>query len=147
MALKRTHHWATREYHQFLLDNRSTPFAWGTHDCSMFVANAVKAFTGTDLAADFRGTYNDHASALSAIRKITGGQSIADAAAWVAKKHGLTEWTHPLQAQRGDLVVVKNTDGNLIAGLIHLNGRHVVSVGEKGIVRLPLSSIQRAWKV
>jgi len=147
MALKRTQHWATREYHHFLLNRAKEPFAWGKNDCSIFVADAIKAFTGTDIAADFRGKYSDQATALAAIRKITGGQTVADAAAWVAQKHGLTEWKHPLLAQRGDLVVAKNTDGNLIAGIMHLNGRHVITVAEKGLVRLPLSSIQRAWHV
>jgi len=148
MPLKRTQHWATREYHTFLHERRSQPFAWGKHDCCLFAADGIKAFTGTDIASDFRGKYNDQASALTAIHSITGGgRTVADAAAWVAKKHGLTEWKHPLMAQRGDLAVAKNGDGSMIVGLIHLNGRHIVTVGEKGSLRLPISSILRAWHV
>jgi hypothetical protein len=34
-----------------------TPFAWGTHDCLLYAADCVRAQTGVDLAADFRGGY------------------------------------------------------------------------------------------
>lgn len=147
MALKRTNHWATREFHHFLLQRTNSKFAWGENDCCLFAADAIKAFTGTDIAADFRGKYNDQPTALAAIRNITGGHTIADAAAWVAKKHGLEERKYPLMAQRGDLVLVKNGDGDLIAGVVHLNGRHVVSVGEDGMKRLSITAAQRAWKI
>lgn len=146
MPLKRTQHWATREYHQFLLDRAHTPFTWGANDCCLFPADAIKAFTGTDIAADFRGKYNDQPTALAAIKNIAGGHTVADAAAWAAKKHGLVELEHPLMAQRGDLVVLQDS-GNTIAGIVHLNGRHVIAVGEQGLKRFPISSIQRAWRV
>jgi hypothetical protein len=113
----------------------------------MFAADGIKAFTGTDIAAEFRGKYSDQPTALAAIRSITGGRTVADAAAYCAAKHGLTEWKHPLMAQRGDLAIARNGDGNPIVGLVHLNGRHIVTVSEKGLVHLPISSILRAWKV
>jgi len=55
-------------------------------------------------------------------------------------------------AKRGDLVIVDN-EGTLIAGVIHLNGIHAVSVSETGLVRLPIAdtngkpNIVRAWSV
>jgi hypothetical protein len=72
--------------------------------------------------------------------------TVADAVAYCAKQHGLVEYTHPLCAQRGDLVVMANGT-NLIAGVVHLNGAHLISVGEPGLVRLPITTIKRAWKV
>ena len=146
MPLQRTTHWATREFHQFLLAHRHTPFAWGSNDCCLFPANAILAFTGTDLAADFRGNYIDEASAYALIKSVTGGSTVTDAAAYCAEKSGLQEWPRPLYAQRGDLVVVEN-GGAQIAGVVHLSGRHVISMAERGPVRLPVGAIVRAWHV
>lgn len=146
MPLTRTEHWATREYDQFLREHASDTFAWGTRDCCLTPADAIQAFTGTDIAADFRGKYSSEAEAFALIKSVTGGSTVADAAAYCATKHGLVEWMAPLMAQRGDLVVVSNGH-QLIAGLVHLNGRHVVSMGPQGLIRLPVTAITRAWKV
>lgn len=146
MPLERTQHWATRELHDFLLARASKPFAWGENDCCLFAADAVLSFTGVDLAADFRGRYNDEASALALVKQITGGSTIADAAAYCAAKHGLEELPQPLFAQRGDLVLVEDS-GRLISGVVHLSGRHVAAVGKDGLKRLPVRSIRRAWKI
>lgn len=146
MALKRTEHWATRELHQFLLARAQNPFVWGINDCCLFPADAIHAFTGVDLADDFRGKYHDEASAFALIKTVTGGTTAADAAAYCAAKHGLAEWKSPLLARRGDLVVLKN-GSTLIAGIVHLNGRHVVTVGETGLLRLSIRAVTRAWAV
>jgi len=153
MTLTRTKHWSTRELHQFLVDNASTPYKWGVFDCATFAANGIEAMTGVDIAADFRGLYHDEASALAAIAKVTGVENgtVEDAAAYCAAKHGLTELKYPLMAQRGDLVVFEH-DGALSVGLIHLSGRHVVAAGEQGLKRILLhdgktSPIKRAWRV
>lgn len=147
MTLTRKQHWDTRAFHDFLVARAEAPFEWGTNDCALLAADGIQAMTGVDIAADFRGKYHDEASAMQAIHDVCGGTSVADAAAYCAKNHGLVEWTHPLLARRGDLVIVRNGDGSLIAGLVHLNGRHVVSVGEKGLLRLPIRSIVRSWHV
>ena len=151
MPLTRTTHWATREFSEFLRAHRTTPFAWGTNDCALFAANAIQAFTGVDIAADFRGVggaaaYTDEASALALIAKVAGGKTVADAAAWCAAKHGLVEWTSPLLARRGDLVVLENA-GRLIAGVIHANGRWAVSVGDGGMAPFLIQNLKRAWHV
>jgi hypothetical protein len=146
MPLTRTEHWATREFHAFLLDRARVPFAWGTNDCCLFPADAIDSFTGVDLAADFRGKYTDQASALAAIKSVANGETVGDAAAYCADKHGLKEWPFPLQAKRGDLVVI-DQPGGLIAGVVHLNGRHVITVSETGLVRLPITAAKRAWAV
>jgi hypothetical protein len=137
---------STVPFTAFLKQAKSTPFKWGSNDCCLFAANAVLAITGTDLADDFRGKYTDEASAFALIKTVTGGTTVADAAAYCAKKHNLTEYAHPLMAKRGDLVVISNA-GNLIAGVVHLNGREVVSVNDQGMVRLPITSITRSWSI
>jgi hypothetical protein len=147
MSLTRTPHWATREYHQFILSELKTPFEWGQWDCCLFAASAIQSFTGVDIAAPyFRGHYNDQASAMALIHTVTGGSTVADAAAYCAAQHGLVQNTHPLLAQRGDLVVINNK-GNTIAGVVHLNGKDVISVSQAGLVRLPIRSVVQSWRV
>ncbi len=157
-GLKRTPHWATREFHTFLESNASTPFEWGVFDCALFAASGIQAMTGVDIASDYRvsasnsALYCDEESAARTIEVITGvkGGTIEDAAAYCANKYGLSE-VPPLYAQRGDLVVLEES-GRLIAGLIHLSGRHVVCAGEHGLKRILIhdgtsTPIKRAWRV
>jgi hypothetical protein len=145
MALERKQYWDTRAYHEFLLQRASAPFVWGAHDCALFAADGIEAITGVDIAADFRGKYHDEASAAALIKQVCGGSSVADAALYCARKHGLVEWSKPLFAQRGDLVIAKQGAG-MIAGLVHLNG-HIVAAGEKGLMIMPITTVQRSWHV
>jgi hypothetical protein len=122
------------------------PFVWGSNDCALFAADGIKAITGIDIAADFRGQYTTQLGALAAIKKITGGSTVADAAAYCAAKNPLfVKLEHPLMAQRGDLVIATNGDGGPIAGLIHLTGSQVVTVSENGLFTLPITSVTAAW--
>jgi len=150
MAIKRQHHWATRSFHGFLSERSDSTFVWGKNDCALLAADGILAMTGVDIAADFRDKYHDEASAMDLITELTGVQNptVADAASYCANKHGLVERRYPLTAQRGDLVVVEDA-GRLIAGLMHLSGRHVVAAGESGLKRIALTktNIKRAWKV
>jgi hypothetical protein len=146
MALTRKQNWDTKHFHDFLLERVSVPFQWQDNDCCTFVADAIKSFTDVDIAADFRGTYSDRIGAFKAIRTITGGTGVVDAAAYCAAKFELPELDYPLMAQRGDLVVVEN-GSELIAGIVHLNGRHVVVVSEAGLLRVSIRNIRRAWRV
>jgi hypothetical protein len=147
-GLPKNEHWLTRSFNQFLIANAKTPFAWGTNDCCMFAANAILANTGIDIATDFRGKYSDEASAFALIATVTGvtNPTVADAAAHCAAEHGLVEYKHSLMAKRGDLVVISN-GGTLICGVVHLNGRQVISVSQSGAVRLPISNVVRSWSV
>ena len=146
MPLQRTTHWATRELHDFLESSATKSFQWGVHDCCLFAADAILAMTGADIADAFRGKYNDEASAFSLIKSVTGGSTVAGAAEYCALQYGLEEYPFPLMAKRGDLAVVEES-GRLIAGIVHLTGRHVVSVGEDGLKRLCISTVQRSWAV
>jgi hypothetical protein len=151
MALIRTKHWATREFNAHLMAHAHHAFEWGKNDCCLYAANAIQCFTGVDIAADFRGLYSNQISAMAAIKAVTGGSTVADAAAWCAAKHGLVEYAHPRQAQRGDLVVMRQNaedpDERLMAGVVHLSGRDLVTVGERGLMRISILNVVRAWKV
>ena len=123
-----------------MLARRSAPFKWGENDCALFAADGIEAITGVDIAQEFRGTYTTEAGALARIAAVCGGSTVADAAVYCAEKHGLVEWKFPLMAQRGDLVVFQN-GANLIAGLVHLAGRHIVAVGPGGLFRFPIAEV------
>lgn len=146
MPLQRLPFWDTQLLHKFLLDNAKIPFCWGSNDCCTFAADAIKSFTGTDIAEDFRGKYKTQTGAIKAIKAITGGSTAEDAVAYVANKHGLVEYKFPLMAKRGDLVVFHN-GVDVLAGVVHLTGRHVLSVNDSGAVKLPITDIKRAWAV
>lgn len=151
--IKRSSTWLTHELDAFLRDHMAKPFVWGSNDCCLFAANAIQAMTGEDIADDFRDKYDSQASAFALIKSVTGGDSVIDAIAHCATKHRLTEWLSadgkplPLMARRGDLVAVRNADDEIIAGIVDLSGRYVACMGDRGIVRLPISNIIRAWHV
>ncbi|MFC6644133.1 DUF6950 family protein [Granulicella cerasi] len=150
--MQRSSTWLTKELPDYLLSCYSKPFVWGTLDCCLFAAGAALTMTGVDIAEEFRGKYTDEASAFALIKTVTGGSTVADAFAWCATKYGMTEWVksdgspQPLMAKRGDIVACLNGE-QLIAGIIDLSGRYVAAMAETGFIRLPLSSIQRAWHV
>ena len=144
MSLKRKPLWDTKLFDQFLSDRAKQPFAWGSNDCATFSADGIQVLTGVDIMADLRG-YTTNVGAMQKIADVTGFKTLEDAVVWCAAKYALTERTHPLLTQRGDLVLYMNADGFIAAGLVHLNGRDVVSPGETGLLRMPLTSIYRVW--
>lgn len=150
MALERRPYWATRELERFLILRAHALFKWGSNDCALFVADAVEAMTGVDIAADFRG-YTDEPGAWQAIRAVTGAApgatvTVEQAAEYCAQKYGLEELEFPLKAQRGDIVSLEDA-GRVILALVHLNGRDVVTAGELEAKRFPITKIRRAWHV
>jgi len=144
--MQRKEFWDTEDFNDFLLARVRMEFAWGSNDCALFAADAVEAITGIDIAEDFRGKYSTEEEAFDLIKSLVGGTTVADAASYCAAKHDLVEYEYPMMAKRGDLVVVEDA-GRLIAGVIHLNGRDVIVVGEGGLKRVPLTAIKRAWSI
>lgn len=113
----------------------ATPFAWGTHDCCLFAADAVLAQTGEDPAAEFRGTYSDAASALGLLQDLGGLPAVAARAG---------DPIPPLCARVGDI------------GLVEYEGRASLAVcagpvwlvpAEQGLAALPIDCAIAAWRV
>lgn len=48
------------------------PLVWGENDCCLFLANFIKELTGRDLAASFRGQYDDEEGALAFCNEVGG---------------------------------------------------------------------------
>jgi hypothetical protein len=144
--MTRLENWDIIHFHPFLSERADAPFEWGVNDCALFAADGIRAFTGVDIAEDFRGTYSSEAEALAVVKRVCNGDNVADAAAYCAAKHELRELDNPLMAQRGDLVIANAPSCQQIAGLVGLSG-HVVSVYESGLYRLPITSVVRAWRI
>ncbi len=102
MSLTRFKEWAA--YLDTFIHARSkTPFAYATNDCCLFAADAIKEITGTDIAASFRGTYTDEASANAVIT--ANGGTVATLVASLATQFSMAS-VPPLTAQSGDLVAL-----------------------------------------
>src|SRR5262252_9637341 len=99
-------------------DAAAVPFAWGTHDCCMWSADVVKAISidGIDLAAAYRGTYNDQASAQQVISTATNGGTLEDLMVKIAGDNEMNEYP-PAFAQRGD-VALFDTDSGPALGIV-----------------------------
>ena len=112
-----------------------TPFAWGEHDCCLWAADCVRTITGTDPAADVRGTYQ---TALEAARVLqaTGGLAACGqrAGAPIA----------PLCARVGDVGIVNDGQRDALAVC---SGDVWLVVTATGLGALPISAAWAAWRV
>lgn len=142
---------------RFLIANRMTPFEWGAWDCSLWVASAIEAMTGVDIAADFRGKYSTAAGAIKIVLSFSAeasseqlvpsdpgpawGPMLAAMASAIAMSHQMTE-VKPLMAQRGDMVATSQC-----LGLVALTGHQVLVVPDSGFHLVDISNIVRAWRV
>jgi cell wall-associated NlpC family hydrolase len=130
--------------HTALLALSKRPFSWGQSDCLLSACDLIHAMTDQDPAASYRGTYNSQAGAM---RAVAGAKcpSLEAFVAQLADSHGYHE-VPPKMAQRGDLVAFDTAQGTAF-GIVHLNGRDAVAVGESGLLRLPVLSARRAWRI
>jgi hypothetical protein len=137
---KRFEDWTERlEYFLWLAQGRA--FAWGAWDCSLFGAEGVKALTGDDFGAAFRGQYSDAAGAAQALIEIGEGDLESTVTSFMGPPLSL-----PAKAQRGDLVLFESGDGPAL-GIIELTGTHFAAVTTRGTVRLPRARALQAWRV
>lgn len=117
---------------------RDAPFAWGSHDCGLFAADAVLACTGEDPAADLRGAYATEAAAEAMLAPLGGLYGLMRR---IQARRG-TAMIPPALAQRGDTVLIPV--GNELAVGVVL-GADVAVPGPDGLVFLPLADARRAW--
>ena len=132
----------------FIHSRLRTPFEWGVQDCALFACDAVKEITGTDLAEDFRGKYDDARSAIRVIRDYAGG-TIEDLALRKAAEHDLPA-VHINLASRGDVVLIQqeaDADNMRALGIVSMDGRTAACAGANGVHFVPRSSWLKAWKI
>lgn len=129
--------WSIRLNHM-VNNNKERPFKWGSWDCCLFAAEAVKAMTGEDLASDLRGRYRTELGALRAIKKV-GCNSIEE-----LLDSRLNTETPRLLACRGDVALVDRPGGDA-AGIIY--GAGILVVTREGMQQIPLSLAKKVWSV
>lgn len=117
---------------------RDVPFAWGSHDCALFVADAIAAVTGADPATSFRG-YATEEEALA----LLGAEGLEGVVAQALAAFGCGDCP-PGLAQRGDAALALL--GNQPTMVVVL-GEVLAGPGPQGLVFLPMGRILRAWSV
>lgn len=116
---------------------RRVPFS-DEANCALFMADAVRAMTGVDLAASFRGQFKTIAEGEALLQQA----GYADLAAYLAAH--LIEIAPPF-ARAGDLMLIW-LDGLGWAGGV-VNGETVTVVGLKGLASVSRLDGKRAFKV
>lgn len=129
--------------HSLIAQWEARPFAWGVSDCAIFGADVVKAVTGNDPAASYRGKYKTLGGGLRAVRKA----GFKDQIDYLNKTFSQV----PLSmAVMGDLAVIEtdligpNGMGNSVALIA---GPFVIGVGPNGLVRLPIDVAKKVYRV
>jgi len=123
-------------------DARSRPFAWGTHDCALWAANAVREITGEDIAAPYRGRYSTAAGATRALKRYGGGDLVT------AATQALGNPVPVARAKRGDMVLVPEGPIEAAAlGIIGLSGTVIHLASHDGLLDLPRRVAGLAWGV
>jgi len=114
---------------------RDKPFVWGACDCCLWAADVVKALTGMDYAAEFRGRYSTARGAVRALKRYGKGTLDATMDALLPRR------PFPM---RGD-VVMAIVDGQQALGIC-VDVRAAFKAPQ-GLTFLPLSEIAAAWAV
>lgn len=139
--IKRRQDWQVR-LSQYLTEAGCRRFRWGSHDCVMHCVSAIKAITGEDLGAEYRGRYRGRSSAKALRDEIWNG-SIDNA---------FTEHFGPMlgnmrKAKRGDVAKSFTDDGEEVYGVVDDTGRAVCLVTASGLTRWPLDRFVGFWSV
>jgi len=126
----------------YLRGCRAARFAWGAMDCCTFAAGAVRAMTGEDAMAEFRGHYRTARGSARALRRIGAGTLEATLDAKFTA-------VPPALARRGDIVMADDGQGGGALGIVL--GGHATGIGaqgdHEGLVRLDRASWLRGWRV
>jgi len=133
------------EFDLLITSSRNRPFEWGKWDCCLFVADAILAVTGEDLAAGLRGHYSSLREARWLLRARYGSASIERSVARLFSIAGIPEIT-PGFAMRGDPVIARSGRDFQI-GLVALNGSIIINSETKGLASVPRSLVTRAWHI
>ncbi len=114
-----------------------TAFNPGEMDCALFIAGAVEAMTGVDLAVEFRGRYTTVLGGLRVAKKA----GFADIPALV---EGRFAEVSPAFAQVGDIAILQ-ADGEIAFGIIQ--GEKIYVRHPEGMALVPLRLAERVFKV
>ena len=142
--MTRLDNWQT-QLNSYLVHRYTTPFKYGQLDCGLFVAGAIEAMTGVDVAPPLRGKYRNRVEAFAAIKALCGRATMEAAAAHIARRFGITK-IPVLFAQRGDAMVVGGGRRSTL-GIIAMHGTEILAPYKDGILRLPLNIATHAYRI
>lgn len=136
MILNRLPDWRSR-LTAYLVETAGNGFRYGSNDCALFAAGAVRAMTGEDPAAAWRGSYTTLEGGLKRLMK-AGFEN------HIALVDSLLTEVPPAFAQVGDIVLVDAPDGPAL-GVV--SGEAVACLAPQGLGYLPREAALRAWTV
>jgi len=117
-------------------EHRHRPFRWGEHDCALFAADVVRAVTGVDHASRFRGLYDSPSQARRILERYGGLRALVSSI--------LGREINTRFAQRGDVVLIKNKDRELLGVCL---GARCACPGDEGLVFFKMKDVLAAWRV
>lgn len=121
----------------YLAETAQDGFRYGSNDCALFSAGAVRAMTGHDLAAAWRGSYTTLQGGLKRLRKAGYEDHVAMA------DHRFTR-VAPAFAQIGDIALLDTAEGRAL-GIF--TGETIACLGPRGLGHLPREAATCAWTV
>lgn len=136
MIPQRLPDWRTR-LTSYLSETAAQGFRYGSNDCALFSAGAVRAMTGHDPAAAWRGTYTTLEGGLKRLIK-------AGFADHVAMVDHLFDGVAPAFAQVGDIALTLTPEGPAL-GIVA--GETIACLTPQGLGHLPREAAERAWTV
>lgn len=119
----------------YIAESRTTPFAYGRHDCCWFAGKAVEAMTGENPMHAF--SYRNRLGAERMIRRAGTLDALVHRA--------LGEPVHPAQAGRGDVVIADLELGATVG--VCLGDVCAFATDPVGIVFRPREAIRAAWRI
>lgn len=143
--MTRLPNWATL-LDQFLRQNRSRRFEYGSFDCCLFVCDCIQVMTGVDVAVKFRGRYTTREEALALIHEATGTKSIKRVTELVTRTNQMPKVDVPF-LQRGDVALIRRGGRDYSLAIVALNGRDAVVAVQDGLQWIPLASAFTGWRV
>lgn len=123
---------------KFVEDNQSTPFEWGTFDCSQFCIQAEQTIYGETRWEDLIGGYKTEKGSLSRIKK-AGGETL-----WGLIDQRMDRLESVKMAQRGDWIGHYTEFGESLG--IMVDTRFACVDIESGLNLLPISEAVVAWR-
>lgn len=117
---------------------RRKPHVYGTQDCGTFVAACVEAMTSVDIAARFRGRYNDAASAVRVLQE----DGYKDVVEYLAS---ILEETRPILARVGDVLVYQTPETGYGLGIC--NGDHALVLHSRGVGVVSRDAAVKAFRI
>ncbi len=121
----------------YLAETAHQGFRYGSNDCALFAAGAVRAMTGQDPAAAWRGTYSTLEGGLERLRKAGFKDHIDQAGTLFAA-------VAPAFAQVGDIAGIETPAGWAL-GIF--TGECIACLTPAGLGHLPRGAASLAWTV